>query len=146
MEMVEGRRQFTTFTVSGRLYGIDVQSVQEVTKALAVTKVPIAPNYIHGLINLRGQIATAIGLRELFKLNQEKNDEVMNVICRVEDSVFSLIVDKIGEVIELENQYFEPTPETVSEEVSDYMEGVYKLPGEIMSVLSVQKFLKILKD
>lgn len=139
-------RQFTTFTVCGRLYGIDVKSVQEVTKSLPITKVPLAPNFIHGLINLRGQIATAICLKDLFHLNEATNPELMNVVCRTEGSLFSLLVDKIGEVIELENKLFEATPDTVSGEVSKYMEGVYKLSDNILSVLDIKKVMEILKD
>lgn len=139
-------RQFTTFTVCGRLYGIDVKSVQEVTKSMPITKVPLAPIYIHGLINLRGQIATAICLKDLFQLKDESKNELMNVVCRTEGSLFSLLVDKIGEVIELENKMFESTPDTVAGEVSKYMEGVYKLTDNILSVLDIKKITEILKD
>jgi purine-binding chemotaxis protein CheW len=59
---------YSTFRISGRLYGIDVTRVQEVTKSLPCTRVPLTPKHVKGLINLRGQIATAIELRELFDL------------------------------------------------------------------------------
>ena len=59
-------RQFSTFFIGDRMYGIDVKTVQEITKSMPMTRVPLSPGYVHGLINLRGQLATAIGLRDLF--------------------------------------------------------------------------------
>ena len=61
--------QFSTFLVDDRLYGVNIRVVQEITKSMSVTEVPLAPEHIKGLINLRGQIATAVGLRELFEIS-----------------------------------------------------------------------------
>ena len=141
-----GPRQLSTFFVSGRMYGIDVSSVQEVTKAMSITPVPLAPNYIHGLINLRGQIATAIGLRELFALEQTSSGELMNVVCRENGTLVSLLVDSIGDVVEVGQSDYEPTPETVSSHVGQYMQGVYKIPENLLSVLDVKKVVGILDD
>ena len=126
-----GVHQFSTFYVANRLYGINVSAVQEVTKALAITAVPLAPNFIHGLINLRGQIATAVGLHELFGL-KNKNPELMNVVCREDNMLISLLVDQIGDVVELDENLFENTPDTITDEVAKYMSGVYKTSDELL--------------
>jgi purine-binding chemotaxis protein CheW len=143
-ELNRNSSQFTTFIVSGRLYGIDVQSVQEVTKSLLITSVPLAPNYIHGLINLRGQIATAVSLRELFELKDPPPSEFMNVVCRLDGVLISLLVDQIGDVIELNQSSFEPTPDTVSVKVARFMDGIYKIPGQLLSIIDVNKILEVL--
>jgi purine-binding chemotaxis protein CheW len=132
-------RQFSTFFVAGRMYGIDVLRVQEVTKALAMAKVPLAPKFVHGLINLRGQISTAIGLRELFSIAEPAPDEQMNVVCKLNDVLVSFLVDKIGDVLELEQKDFETTPETVPESVRGFVEGVYKTPGLLLTVIDIDR-------
>ncbi len=137
--------QFSTFWVDECLYGVNIKMVQEITKSMTVTEVPLAPDYIKGLINLRGQIATAVGLRELFKIPaSEKENGKINVVCKSETYLLSLVVDEVGDVLELEDNLFELTPETVSPEVSKFMTGVYKLPNNLLSVVDIQKIIDFL--
>ena len=137
--------QFSTFWVDERLYGVNIQMVQEITKSMNVTDVPLAPNYIKGLINLRGQIATAVGLKELFEIQTQNNHEgKINVVCKSESYLLSLVVDEVGDVLELEDTMFEMTPETVSPKVSRFMTGVYKLPTSLLSVIDIQKIIDFL--
>jgi purine-binding chemotaxis protein CheW len=137
--------QFSTFWVDERLYGVNIQMVQEITKSMNVTDVPLAPNYIKGLINLRGQIATAVGLKELFELpTSDKESGKINVVCKSESYLISLVVDEVGDVLELEDQQFEMTPETVSPKVSRFMTGVYKLPNNLLSVIDIKKIIDFL--
>jgi purine-binding chemotaxis protein CheW len=137
--------QFSTFWVDERLYGVNIQMVQEITKSMNVTDVPLAPNYIKGLINLRGQIATAVGLKELFELPSSAADNgKINVVCKSESYLISLVVDEVGDVLELEDHQFELTPETVSPKVSRFMTGVYKLPNNLLSVIDIKKIIDFL--
>jgi purine-binding chemotaxis protein CheW len=137
--------QFSTFWVDERLYGVNIKMVQEITKSMTVTEVPLAPSYIRGLINLRGQIATAVGLRELFEI-QGMNSQggKINVVCKSESYLMSLVVDEVGDVLELEDTQFELTPETVAPSVSRFMSGVYKLPNNLLSVIDIQKIIDFL--
>ena len=132
-------RQFSSFYIGGLLYGIDVMKVQEITKALPMTRVPLAPKYVSGLINLRGQISTAIELRELFGLKDQAPEEQMNVVCKIMDILVSFLVDKIGDVMELNESDFEQAPDTIPENIRKYIEGVYKVPGTLLSVINVEK-------
>lgn len=132
-------RQFSTFYISERLYGIDVLRVQEVTKALPIAEVPLAPDFVCGLINLRGQISTAISLRALFQINEPDPETQMNVVCRLNDVLISFFVDGVGDVLELEDKDFETTPETVPGGIRRFIEGVYKTPTTLMSVVDVDK-------
>ncbi len=113
--------------------------VQEVTKALTMAPVPLAPKFVHGLINLRGQISTAISLRALFQIPEVKSDDQMNVVCRIGDVLVSFVVDRIGDVMELEEKDYETPPETIPVEVRRFVEGVYKTPGMLLSVIDVDK-------
>lgn len=137
--------QFSTFLVDERLYGVNIRMVQEITKSMTVTEVPLAPDYIKGLINLRGQIATAVGLRELFKIsNASEENGKINVVCKSESYLLSLVVDEVGDVLELDDFLFELTPETVSPGVSRFMSGVYKLPNNLLTVIDIQKIIDFL--
>lgn len=132
-------KQFSTFYIADRLYGIDVMKVQEITKELAMTDVPSAPIYVYGLINLRGQIATAIGLREMFGVQEGDSITKMNVICNVDGLLLSLLVDRIGDVVEVEENSFEPPPQTLPQSIKRFMSGIYKTPGALLSILDINK-------
>lgn len=138
--------QFTTFYVSGQLYGIDVMQVQEVTKSLPMTNVPLSATYMHGLINLRGQIANAIDLRELFGLPSLDDAEKMNVICECNGILLSLLVDKIGDVMEVDDSDFEGTPDTIQDSVKRFMKGVYKMDTDLLGVIDIDAITSFLTD
>ncbi len=132
-------QQYSAFYVHKHLYGIDVQSVQEVVKPMPVTPVPHAPPYVIGLINLRGQIATAVGLLELFETGKKSTPDMMNIICNIEGNLISLMVDEIGDVLEMTRTDFEETPATVPVAVARLLEGVFKTKDALMSVVSIEK-------
>ncbi len=135
---MENTKQFATFYISDRLYGIDVMQVQEVTQTLSLTPIRMAPIFVRGLINLRGQIATAIGMRELFGLSGEAvADAAASVVCKVNGGLISLLVDRIGDVIEVSEDSYEETPDLVEEDIKKIMSGVYKTDGEILSVIDI---------
>ncbi len=135
-------KQFSTFIIDGRLYGIDVMKVQEVTKPLQVTLMRTAPPFVKGLINLRGQIATAIGLRELFELSSDPSLEKMTVVCKVEDVLISLLVDNIGDVVEVNDHQFETTPLSIPPNMRTFMQGVYKTQDSILSIINLEVIIK----
>ena len=137
-------RQYSTFYVADRLFGIDVIQVQEVARPLPITRIYLAPKHVKGLINLRGQIATAIGLRELFGLESDDSCEKMSVVCKCEGTLLSLLVDRIGDVIEVSDDVFEPSPETIDEPIRRFMQGVYKIPDSILSVIEINKLTSVL--
>lgn len=137
-------RQFSTFFVSKRLYGIDVTRVQEVVRPMAMTPVPLAPSYVTGLINLRGQVTTAIGLRQLFGLSDPPPREFMNVVCKVDGALVSLQADEIGDVVEVMVADFEATPPTVPQEVRRFMAGIYKVSGSLLSILDIERVNRFL--
>ncbi len=145
-EQVTGQ-QFATFFLGERMYGVEVSNVQEIVKSMPMTRIPLSPSFVRGLINLRGQIATAIDLRELFGLSGALEGAVqMNVVCLLEGSLVSLLVDQIGDVVEVDGKLFEPTPDTVSEKVRKFLSGVYKMKGPLLSVLNVNEVVKVIGE
>ncbi len=135
------RAQFSTFRIGGKLYGIDVIRVQEVVRSMPMTSIPLAAEYVKGLINLRGQVATAIGLREFFGFPDQTTSEAMNMVCKHDGSLVSLLVDEIGDVLEVPSSDFEATPQTVPDGIKKFMTGVYKLPDSILSIIDIDKLM-----
>lgn len=134
--MSEQPRQFCTFHVEKLFLGIDVQQVQEVIRYQEMTRVPLAASAISGLINLRGQIVTAIDVRTRLGLPARPAGVCpMNVVVRDGDSAVSLLVDSIGDVIEIAETEFERPPSTVRANVRGLVLGAYKLPEQLLLVL-----------
>jgi purine-binding chemotaxis protein CheW len=133
----------TTFQIGSDLFGIEVMSVQEVAQQSQIVPVPLAPKFVRGLVNLRGQIATAVGLREMFNHTRPNEDgEEMSVICKIDGNLVSLIVDSIGDVIEMDKSAFEPPPHTLPPDVRKYIKGIYKSEGSFLSVLDLDKIAR----
>src|SRR5256714_14425273 len=103
--------QFATFEVAGQLFGVEVEAVQEVLSFHEYTAVPLASPAVGGLFNLRGQVIAAVDLRVQLNLPRQTLDgPVMNVILRGDDGPVSLLVDRIGEVNDLDDREVEPAP------------------------------------
>ncbi len=132
----------TTFHIGKDFFGIEVMKVQEVTGTPTIAKVPLAPKFVQGLINLRGQLATALGLRELFGLPSGDLSQQMAVVCRIEGNLVSLMVDSIGDVVEAESKDFESAPETMEPGVRQFVRGIYKMNGKLLSILDLNKISK----
>jgi len=137
-------RQFSTFYVADRLYGIDVTEVQEVARPLKITPIHLAPEYVLGLINLRGQISTAIGLQQLFELKDISDEEKMSIVCRCDGALVSLLIDQIGDVVEVSDESFEAVPLTVEPSTRRFLKGVYKTSDSILSVIEINKITNFL--
>lgn len=136
--------QFSTFYISNQLYGIEVTRVQEVVRPLPMTTIPLGQKYVNGLINLRGQVATAIGVRDLFEMPDPNRGSQMNVVCKCENHLISLLVDDIGDVVEVSKSQFEGSPQTVSPNIRRFMAGVYQLHNNILNILDIDKISKFL--
>ena len=137
--------QYCTFWVDGLFFGVDVECVQEVLRYQQLTAVPSAPEAIQGLINLRGQIVTAVDLRCRLGLPPRVDGALpMNVIVRSRGEVVSLLVDDIGDVITATDRTgtdleLEPAPANVPSVVQDVVHGVLALPDSILLVLDADR-------
>ena len=135
-------RQFSTFRLDGLLLGVEVRKVQEVIRYQPMTRVPLASDTIEGLINLRGQIVTAIDLRRLFGLAPRSDGHrPTNVVVRNDDGGVSLLVDEVSDVVEIQDEAFEQPPETLKGVARELVLGIYKLEGQLLLVLNLDKTL-----
>lgn len=137
---MEHTSQFCTFYLDKLLFGVELKTVQEVIRSLEVTQVPLAPQVVSGLINLRGQIVTAVDLRHRLEMEPRPvGVAAMNVVVRSEDGAVSLLVDEIGDVVEVDDSTFERPPETLRGPVRLIITGVHKLNNRLMLVLDTVK-------
>lgn len=142
--MTAAHQQFCTFVIQGILFGVEVEKVQEVIRNQGMTAVPLAHDAVAGLINLRGQIVTAIDLRRQLGVGPRDAGALpMNVVVRTNDGAVSLLVDEIGEVVEVAEEEFEETPDTVDSSSRELVRGVYKLKNELLLVLDTQRSVNI---
>jgi purine-binding chemotaxis protein CheW len=132
--------QFSTFVVADLLFGVDVLHVQEVLRYQPMTAVPQAPSVIEGLINLRGQIVTAIDMRRRLRLPPRTEDKPpMNIVVRTSDGAVSLMVDEIGDVLQLDQSAYERPPENLDGVARELIRGVYKLKDRLLLVLDEER-------
>ncbi len=132
-------RQFATCSVLGLQFGIEVHQVQEILRKQPLTPVPLASPVVRGLINLRGQIVTAIDLKR--RLSAEgcgESESLMNVIVQLKEEVVSLVVESVGDVLELEDAQYERCPETLDATLKELVDGVYKLSTGLLLVLNCE--------
>lgn len=137
-------QQFATFFVADMFFGVEVLKVQEVLRYQEMTRVALAPHVIEGLINLRGQIVTAIDMRRRLKLAARSDGaHPMNVVIRAEEGAISLLVDEIGDVIEVRDSEYEPPPANMPPTQRAFVDGVYKLAGRLLLVLNTDRTLTV---
>ena len=137
-------RQFCTFVVDGLYFGIEVLQVQEVIRFHEMTRVPLSSPAIEGLINLRGQIVTAIDLRRGLELSDRPEGTLpMNVVVRTSDGAVSLLVDEIGDVLNVDADSFERPPETLTGIARELITGVYKLKERLLLVMDTEKAVNL---
>jgi purine-binding chemotaxis protein CheW len=136
--------QFSTFYVEDLFFGVDVLDVQEVLRAQQMTRVPQAPDVIEGLINLRGQIVTAIDMRRRLQLPPRDDDQLsMNIVIRTSDGAVSLLVDEIGDVLDMDAAAYERPPQNLDPAAREIIRGVYKLKDGLLLVLDTEKTLEV---
>lgn len=145
-------QQICTFFLKGVYFGINVLHVQEVIRPQAITRIPLAPADICGLINLRGQIITVIDLQRRLEMREPQTQlniklvdepQGFNIIVRFEDEVVSLLVDNVGDVLEFTQNTFQPPPTTLKGRMRWMLAGAYPLPEGFLLVLDTEKILNV---
>jgi purine-binding chemotaxis protein CheW len=136
--------QYCTFFLDGHYFGIDVLKVQEIIRFQQMTRVPLAPAMVRGLINLRGQIVTGIDLRRRLQLKDRPAEQLpVNVVVKTSDGAVSLLVDEIGDVVEVAEKHFELPPETLRGHAREFVRGAYKLPGRLLLILDTDRAVEM---
>jgi len=138
--------QFCTFHVGDLFLGIEVERVQEVLRDSDITPVPTAPPSVRGLINLRGQIVTAIDLGSKFGKAGREGESSTVLVLDAGSSLLSFVVDRAGDVVEVDDESFEPPPDTLKGEARRLIRGTYKLQNQLLLVLDVENALELDAD
>ena len=132
--------QLATFWLDGDLFGVEVEHVQEVLRSQSITRVPLAPSAVAGLINLRGQVVTAIELRErLGRKPRPAGQEAVVIVVRLHGEAVSLLVDSIADVVDVDVRDFEAPPDTLDGAGRELIRGAYKLSGQLLLALDVNR-------
>lgn len=135
-------RQLVTFTLGGEEYGVDIMKVQEIIRLQSITRVPQMPDFIEGVLNLRGNVIPVIDLRKRFNLNvTEQTPHTRIVVINVSGRTLGVIVDAVSEVMRLSDDQIEPPPPVVSGIGHEYLEGVGKVQGRLIILLDLDKIL-----
>jgi purine-binding chemotaxis protein CheW len=143
---VEGAAQgmFVTMTVAGQIFGIPVLKVQDILGPQRIAHVPLAPAEVLGSLNLRGRIVTAVDVRTRLGLpSLSDRSQSMSVVVDHEGELYSLVVDKVGEVMSLPAADFERNPSTLDSRWQEVSDGIYRLQGNLLVVLDVARFLRL---
>ncbi len=135
--------ELATFYVGDSLCGMDILKVQEINKLLEMTEVPLAPDYVKGILNLRGQIVTVIDLGNKLSLaDTEISSETRNIIVNSNGEYIGLLVHRIGDVERTEEDKIEPPPANIGGIQGRYFEGVFKKEKSLIGILNVEEILK----
>lgn len=132
-------KRLATFTIDGEAFGVDVARVREVVRPLEVTPIPLAPPGVAGLINLRGEIVTALDLRVRLGVDARAGGAAMNMIMTTEQGPVSLLIDEAGDVVEVDATTFEPAPTTLTGPARDLILGTYPFGDRLLVELDVAR-------
>lgn len=136
--------QLVTFNIGNEEFGVDILKVQEINKVIQVTKIPNAPNFVEGVINLRGKVIPVINLRT--KLGLKKKEEDKNtriVVIEIHNRTIGFLVDAVSEVLRIPRSITEPPPPMVAGVSAEYITAVGKLEDRLLILLDIDKILTV---
>lgn len=140
-------REFVTFQIDGQLLGIPVREVREVLPEQPVSSVPLTARSVAGLLNLRGQIVTAIDVRSRLGLPPRSSDAgQMNIVVGEDGELYSLLVDSVGDVLGVDEATFGPPPATLDSAWKKCCDGVYRLERGLLVVMDVAALVEVDND
>ncbi|WP_320169692.1 chemotaxis protein CheW [Maridesulfovibrio sp.] len=134
--------QLVTFSIGDEEFGVDILKVQEIIRTMEITKVPRAPAFVEGVINLRGKVIPIIDLRSKFGLIIREHDQNTRIIVvEINDMIVGFVVDSVSEVLRIPASTVEPPPPVVSGLDSEYISGVGKLSDRLLILLDLNRLL-----
>ena len=136
--------QLVSFNIGTEEFGVDILKVQEINRMVEITKVPQAPHYVEGVINLRGKVIPIVDLRKRFSLELKEHDKNTRiVVVDIGGNIMGLVVDAVSEVLRLPANTIEPPPEIVTGINSEYIKGVAKLDDRLLIFLDLSKVIDV---
>jgi purine-binding chemotaxis protein CheW len=136
--------EFVTVIIGDQLFGLPISRVQDVFVPDRLTRVPLAPPEVAGVLNLRGRVVTAIDMRSRLDLGQrEAGPPVMAIGIELRGESYGLLVDSVGEVMKLKSSHCESKPVNLEARLARVAAGIYRLEGQLLVVLDVDRVLDI---
>jgi purine-binding chemotaxis protein CheW len=134
--------RWVTFRLENEKYGINVMQVQEVLRVTEIAPVPGAPEYVLGIINLRGNVVTVIDTRKRFGLESiDMDDSTRIVIIESDGQVVGILVDSVAEVVDIRSSNVEQAPNVGTDESAKFIQGVSSIDGELLILIDLNKLL-----
>ena len=141
-ETVDELLQLVGFNLGEEEFGVDILKVQEINRMVEITKVPQSPDFVEGVINLRGEIIPVIDLRKRFGIPERDYDKQTRIIvAEIGESTIGFVVDAVSEVIRINSNTVEQPPQIVTGQQADYIQGVGKLDDRLLMLLDIDKVL-----
>ncbi len=136
------RDKYLTFHVGPEDYGIDIENVTEIIRMQKIADLPNVPDYVKGVINLRGKVIPVVDMRKRFELEErDYDDRTCIIVVNVNNTLVGLVVDSVNEVADIPKEEIEPPPQTVGHESEYYIKGFGKIGQEVKILLNVEKVL-----
>jgi purine-binding chemotaxis protein CheW len=136
--------EYVTVMIGGQMFGLPIERVQDVFTPGTMTRVPLAPPEVAGVLNLRGRIVTAIDMRRRLDMPSRGNEtETMAVGIEMGEESYGLVVDSVGEVMKLPDHAREPVPANIDARLGRVASGIYRLDGQLLVVLDVDRVLNM---
>ncbi|MBT3765428.1 MAG: chemotaxis protein CheW [Rhodospirillales bacterium] len=143
-QILDEVQDYLTVQIDGQMFGIEAMTVQDILSPRGIAKVPLAPVEVAGSINLRGRIVTAVDVRLRLGMPVAKDPEkLMNVVVDVDGELYSLLVDKVGDVLSMSQKTYESNPTNLNENWRDFAQGVHRLDENLMVICDVEKIVKL---
>ena len=138
----EDKMQVLSVFLGEHTLGIPVEEIQDILNPLKMTSVPLANSYVKGICNLLGRILTTLDLKKLLQQNSEADENSMNVVAEDNGELYSLLVDRVGDVLTLDNSKIEPPPFTLEESLKAVTKGVFQLDDSIVIILNINHIIQ----
>jgi len=136
--------QLVSFNIGSEEFGVDILKVQEINRMVEITRVPQAPPYVEGVINLRGKVIPIVDLRKRFNMEEKEYDKNTRiVVVDISGTIMGMVVDSVSEVLRLPSNTIEPPPEIVANINSEYIKGVAKLEDRLLIFLDLSKVIDV---
>lgn len=137
-------QQLVSFKLANEEFGVDIIKVQEIMRVQEITRVPQMPDYVEGVINLRGNVIPIIDLRKKFGLEVKERDNLTRiVVVNINEKVMGFIVDAVEQVLRLSSDQIEPPPDVGLAVGKEYIKGVGKLDDRLLILLNLDKLLTV---
>ena len=134
--------QFVTFTLNNEEYAVDILNVQEINRITEITAVPNSPDYVEGVINLRGKVIPVIHLRKKFSFEEKPTDDTSRIIIMEINGITNgLIVDSVSEVLRVPSSHIEPAPPMSSDVNSKFIKGIAKLEERLIILIDIDRLI-----